>query len=79
MIRFMYVPNMKKFAQALEECHGSVLLHLSDDTTCNLKSNTAAMQMLKIMPSGYTNLCVSFSDSHDSTAFMRYMINAAHD
>lgn len=78
MIRFKYIPNMKKFAEALENCHGTVLLHFSDNTTCDLKSNPAAMQMLKMMHSGYVNLCLSFSDSRDSSAFLQYMVAAAH-
>lgn len=78
MIRFMYIPNMEKFAEALEKCYGNVLLHLSDNTTCDLKSNSAAMQILKMLPPGYTNLCLTFTDSRDSSAFMQYMVTAAH-
>lgn len=78
MIRFMYIPNMKKFTTALEKCHGDVFLHLPDNTTCNLKSNPAAIKVLQMLPSGCANVCLSFADSRDSSAFMQYLVNAAH-
>lgn len=77
MYRFTYIPNMEKFTEAIEKCHGSVLLHLPDNTTCDLKSDSVATQMLKLLPSGYNNLCLSFSDTHDSSILMRYMMVAA--
>lgn len=78
MMRFTYIPNMEKFVEALKKCHGSVLLHLSDDTTYDLKSDSAAFEMLKMLPSGYHDLRLSFSDSRDFSAFMQYMMLSAH-
>lgn len=51
MYRFTYIPTMEKFTEAIEKCHGSVLLHLPDNTTCDLKSDSVATQMLKLLPS----------------------------
>lgn len=78
MIQLMYIKNMEKFAEALEKCQGNVLLHLPDNTTCDLKSNPAAAQMLQLLPSGYNDLRLSLSDSRDSSVFMRYMMAAAN-
>lgn len=78
MIRLMYIQNMEKFTEALGKCQGNVLLHLPDNTTCDLKSNPAAAQVLKLLPTGYNDLRLSFSDSHDSSVFMRYMMVAAN-
>lgn len=78
MMKFRYIPNMEKFAEALKSCHGKVLLHLPDNTTCDLKSDSAAFQMLKMLPSGYHDLRLSFSDPRDTSAFMQYMLLSAH-
>lgn len=78
MIQLLYIQNMENFAEALEKCRGNVLLHLPDNTTCDLKSNPAVAQVLKLLPSGYNDLRLSLSDSHDSSVFMRYMMAAAN-
>lgn len=78
MIRFTYIENMEKFAEAVKKCQGSVLLHLPDNTTCDLKTDPVANQMLKLLPSGYNDLCLSFSNAHDSSTLMKYMMVAAY-
>ena len=74
----MSIPNKEKFVKLIEECQGSVLLHLPDCTTLDLKSNSAARQMLKLLPCEGCSLHLSFSDPYDSSAFLSYMIQAAH-
>lgn len=78
MLRFMSIPNKEKFLNLIEACQGSVLLHLPDNTTRDLKSDPTAREMLKLLPSNGYDLGLSFSDSCDSSVFLRYMMAASH-
>lgn len=77
MMKFTYIPNMEKFIDTLKKCQGRVLLHLPDNTTCDLKTDSSAFQLLKMLPSGPHDLCLSFSSPRDSSMFIQYMILTA--
>ncbi|MCI8375431.1 MAG: hypothetical protein HFI29_08355 [Lachnospiraceae bacterium] len=78
MIRFQYIPNKERFMSLIEKSHGSVLLHLPDQSTRDLKCDSTALQMLYLLPPNPMDLCLSFSDCRDSSRFLRYMMEAVH-
>ena len=49
MLRIMLISDMEKFLEKVQSCQGDVLLHLPDDTVCNLKEDHTALQMLRMM------------------------------
>lgn len=74
MLKFMFIPNKDSFLDTVMSCQGSVLLHLPDNTTCDLKTNPVARQMVKLLPPDQSNLKLSFSDARDYSRFIRYML-----
>lgn len=77
MLRIMLISDMEKFLEKVQSCHGDVLLHLPDDTVCNLKEDHTALQMLKMMQLGGKSLDLSLTDVRDYGIMMNYMMNAA--
>ena len=45
MLKIMLISDMEKFLNKVDECEGDVLLHLPDESTCNLKSDNTAAQL----------------------------------
>ena len=78
MLKFMMIPNMERFLSLIEESHGKVILHLPDDTQCDLKQDRTARQLIRTMNPGRDGLCISLTDPDDTPAFIDYMISAAH-
>lgn len=78
MLRVTFIPNKERFFELIQSCKGNVLLHLPDNSTRDLKCDPTAYQMLRLLPHGPADLCMSFSDPDDSSAFLQYMMRAAH-
>ena len=77
MIKIMLISNMQKFLEKIQKCHGDVLLHLPDDTVCNLKEDHTALQMLRMMKLNGKGLDLSLTDVRDYPIMMNYMMSAA--
>ena len=77
MLKIHVMPNTEKFLSLVEQSSGDVLLNLPDGKQCSLKKDNTARQMLRIVEPGQDGFSISFSNSDDITAFMRYFIGAA--
>ena len=77
MIKIMLISNMEKFLEKIQSCHGDVLLHLPDDTVCNLKNDHTALQILTMLHSTNRELDISLTDVRDYGIIMDYMMSAA--
>ena len=70
------IKNTDKFIQMVKNSSGSVFLEMPDETLCDLKQNTAALQMLRIINPGELWLDLFLTDAQDSYNFMAYMVGA---
>ena len=77
MLKNMLISDMEKFLEKVNNCHGDVLLHLPDDTVCNLKEDHTALQMLRMMKLNGKGLNLTLTDVRDFPIMMNYMMNAA--
>ena len=77
MLKVMLIPDMEKFLDKIQNCHGEVLLHLPDESVCDLKKDHTAMQMLKLLKNNENELDISLSDPRDYPVFLNMMMRAA--
>lgn len=70
------IKNTEKFIRMIENSHGQVFLQLPDETLCDLKRNTAALQMIRMINPGELWLDFFLTDDRDSYNFMAYMVGA---
>lgn len=77
MLTFMMIPNAENFFRIVEESRGEVTLCLPDGGRCDLKRDPTARQLVRTLRPGGEGLRVSLSDRGDTTAFFRYMQEAA--
>ena len=77
MLKIMLISDMEKFLEKVNNCHGDVLLHLPDDTVCNLKEDHTALQLLRMMKLNGKGLNISLTDVRDYPIMMNYLMNAA--
>lgn len=77
MFQIMMLPDKDNFLNVVEHSRGQVLLHLPDNTSCDLKRDNTARQLLRVLQPGTEGLCISLSDARDVPAFLDYMIGSA--
>ena len=77
MLKIMLISDMEKFLEKVNNCHGDVLLHLPDDTVCNLKEDHTALQLLRMMKLNGKGLNISLTDVRDYPIMMNFMMSAA--
>ena len=77
MLKIMMIPDMDKFLEKVHACEGEVNLHLPDGTTCDLKNDHTAVQLLTLLHSTDHELDISLTDPRDYAPIMRYMMSAA--
>ena len=69
MLRIEYF-DKERFMRQLSASHGSVLLHLDNGKTCDLKQDATARSMLQ------KRFDLTVTDPADVTGFLRYMLEA---
>ena len=77
MLKIMLISDMEKFLNKVNQCEGDVLLHLPDDTTCDLKKDHTAVQMLKMLKLDKGELDLTLTEPRDYAVIMNYMMQAA--
>ena len=77
MLKILMIPNTDKFLEKVNSCNGDVVLHLPDKSTCSLKNNHIATQMLRLMDVNKNGLTLSLTDPSDVSIMLNYMVNAA--
>ena len=77
MLKIMLISDMEKFLNKINQCEGDVLLHLPDDTVCDLKKDHTAIQMLKMMDTNHSELDLTLTEPRDYAIMMGYMMQAA--
>lgn len=66
----------EKFYNALEQCEGTVLLCLPDNTTYDLKNDCTTLQLLKMADFGKRRFNVLLTNPKDFSLFLTYMLEA---
>ena len=74
MLKIMKVSNMEKFLAQIGQCEGEVRLHLPDGSTCDLKNDHTAVQLLTLLHSTDHEMEISLSNPHDYLPLMNYMM-----
>lgn len=77
MIKIMLIPDMDKFIDKVENCHGDVMLCLPDGSECNLKSDHTALQMIKMLHSDNEELPLRLTDPRDYATIINFMMQPA--
>lgn len=77
MLKIMLISDMEKFLNKVDECEGEVLLHLPDETVCDLKKDHTAIQMLKMLKLEKGELDLTLTEPRDYAVIMNYMMQAA--
>ena len=77
MMTIFCIPDMERFLRIVEDSRGKVLLHLPDKTLCDLKRDSTAVQLLRMVCPGREGLRISLSDPRDLPSFVSYMMESA--
>ena len=77
MIKLLLIPDADRFLEKVNSCNGDVVLHLPDDSTCSLKNDHVAAQMVRMMDISKDGLRLSLTDPADLPILFNYMVNAA--
>ena len=77
MIKIMMISDMDRFLEKVAHCYGDVLLHLPDGTTCSLKNDHTALQILKMLNSTHETFNISLTDVRDYSTIINLMMDAA--
>lgn len=76
MFQMMTLPDKERFLRIVENSRGDVVLHLPDETSCSLKEDAAARQLLRVSSPDRAGLQISLTDPEDFPAFLQYMLEA---
>ena len=77
MLKILLIPDTDRFLEKVNSCCGDVILHLPDNSTCSLKNDHIAKQMIKMMDLSKDGLRLSLTDPKDFPIMLNYMVNAA--
>jgi len=77
MLKVMLIPDAEKFFERIQSCRGDVLLHLPDESVCDLKKDHTAQQMIKMLKNSENELQISLTDARDYPIFFKYLMSAA--
>ena len=77
MLTMTLLPDWQEFLDLVDHSRGSVLLQLPDQSTCDLKRDPAARQMLRLLEPGAEGISLRLSDPADLPAYLRYMMESA--
>ena len=75
MLRIEYL-DKDRFMRQVSASHGSVLLHLDNGKTCDLKKDATASSILRMMNAPKKGFDITVTDPTDVTGFLRYMLEA---
>ena len=75
MLRIEYF-DKDRFMRQVSASHGSVLLHLDNGKTCDLKEDATASSILRMMDAPRKGFDITVTDPADVTGFLRYMLEA---
>ena len=75
MLRIEYF-DKDRFMRQVSASHGSVLLHLDNGKTCDLKKDATASSILRMMNAPKKGFDITVTDPTDVTGFLRYMLEA---
>jgi hypothetical protein len=75
MLRIQYL-DKDRFMQQVAASRGSVLLHLANGETCDLKKDNAATELFQMMDAPSKGFDISVTDPADVTGFLHYMLEA---
>lgn len=75
MLRIQYL-DKDRFMQQVAASRGSVLLHLANGETCDLKNDSAATELFQMMGAPSKGFDISVTDPADVTGFLHYMLEA---
>ena len=76
MLTMTILPDREKFLDLVDHSRGSVLLQLPDQTSCDLKHDPAARQMLHLLDPGPEGITLRLTDPQDLPAYLHYMMEA---
>ena len=77
MLKILLIPNTDRFLEKVNSCSGDVVLHLPGQSTCSLKNDRIAAQMLRMMDVNKNGLTLSLTNPSDYAIMLDYMVNAA--
>ena len=76
MLRIEYF-DKDRFMRQVSASHGSVLLHLDNGKTCDLKEDATARSVLRMMDTTpKKGFDITVTDPADVTGFLPYMLEA---
>ena len=75
MLRIQYL-DKNRFMQQVAASRGSVILHLDNGKTCDLKKDTAATELFQMMNAPANGFDITVTDPADVSGFLRYMLEA---
>ncbi|MDY3690381.1 MAG: hypothetical protein SO072_00260 [Dysosmobacter sp.] len=76
MLTMTLLPDREEFLELVDRSRGGVLLQLPDQTTCDLKHDPAARQMLRLLEPGPEGITLRLTNPEDLPAYLHYMMEA---
>ena len=76
MLQMMMLPDRDRFLEIVDHSRGSVLLRLPDHTDCDLKTDPAARELLRLLGPGEEGVDLRLTDPGDLPAYLHYMMEA---